>query len=286
MENEIDKEWLDATLAQCATELQEMLKSDQIAKSATSDAPVEESEGGESPAAPIEESDEDEGGEGAPDEASPEQSAAAAAPEGSPEHEGGEIEPAPSVEQLQSEYVQLGQQDPEALKQHYLACKSALMALMGADQGQDAGSPPPAASPAPAGPPASSPPPTGGAPMAMSERAPRKVEDLGKAERAELDSLRKQLEEQDKALLQLVEVVATPIRKSVKGLSDLRFIDRTGEKEEQPARGPLTKKEVQGRLCARIREGKLSKADKELVVRYNAGTVDLSKIEHLIADAK
>jgi hypothetical protein len=50
----MDKEWLDAALAQCANELQNMIKSEQaaIAKSAKEDAPAEESSGSEGPASP------------------------------------------------------------------------------------------------------------------------------------------------------------------------------------------------------------------------------------------
>jgi hypothetical protein len=205
------------------------------------------------------------------------------------------IEPAPTVEALQAEYMKL---DPEALKMHYLAAKSALAAAMGAEQGGAPGAPAPEAS-APVGPPAGAPPPAppaGGAPMAMGEmKAGKQVNltdgnggeveagKLGKAE-SELADLRKQLAAQNTALLQLAEVVATPIRKSVKGLSDLRFIERA--EESKPAPKALSKKEIQAVLSAQVRSGKLSKADKELVTQYSVGAVDVTKIEHLLASAK
>lgn len=109
---------------------------------------------------------------------------------------------------------------------------------------------------------------------------------LGKSEKdVEIDALKKQLDAQNTALLQLAEVVATPIRKSIKGLSDLKFIERT-EEEKAPKGAALTKKEVQAVLSEKVRGGKLSKKDKDLVMQYSVGSVDVSKIEHLLADAK
>jgi hypothetical protein len=311
-EIKFEKEWLDAALNQCAVELTDMLKSEQaaLAKSVTDDAPAEESEGSEGPASPppsdasagsdgpppAEASAPPPGGEvSAPDDgtppASPEQSAAAAAPEGTPEHEAGEIEPAPTMEALQAEYMKL---DPEALKMHYLAAKGALAAAMGA-----AGAGPEASAPAaPPAPPAAAAPPPGAAPMAMGEMKGKQIDlsdgnggevekgKMSKSEKdVEIEGLKKQLEEQNKALLQLAEVVATPIRKSVKGLSDLKFIERTDETPPSKT-ATLSKKEVQAALSEKVRSGKLSKADKELVLKYSVGGVDLTKIEHLLADAK
>jgi hypothetical protein len=193
-----------------------------------------------------------------------------------------------------AEYAKL---DPEALKMHYLACKSALAATMGADPaagGAPEASAPGAGAPPPMAPPAG--PPPGAAPMAMGEMSGKKVNlsdgnggevaagKMAKAE-GEIASLRKQLEAQNTALLQLAEVVATPIRKSVKGLSDLKFIERT-EEVKPTASASLSKKEVQAVLREKVRTGKLSKADKELVTSYSVGAIDISKIEHLLANAK
>lgn len=313
-EIKFEKEWLDQALSQCAAELTDMLKSESaLIKSddRDDDAPAESSSGSSGPTSPVEDSD---GGDAPPAESSapadgpPEGSAPPGADAGAPPP-GAEasapadgaapgqeqaIEPAPTVEALQAEYMKL---DPETLKMHYLAAKSALAAAMGAEQGGAPGAPAPEASAPPAGPPAGAPPgPPAGAPMAMGEMGAGKqvkltdgnggeVEagKLGKAEK-EIGELRKQLDAQNAALLQLAEVVATPIRKSVKGLSDLKFIERT--EESKPAPKALSKKEIQAALSAKVREGKLSKADKELVTQYTVGVVDFTKIEHLLASAK
>jgi hypothetical protein len=315
MDNKFEQKWLDEALSQCATELSAMLKSEEaaLAKSAVDDAPAEESEGSEGPSAPPPSDDTGEesaspegsapvGGEvSAPDDGMPPQEEASAPDAGAAPGEEQAIEPAPSVEALQAEYVKL---DPEALKMHYLAAKAALMATMGQDTGAPEASAPGAGAPPPAAAPAG--PPPGAAPLAMAAKKPNgptKEENdewegmktqalldskkgaakLGKAE-SEIASLRAQLDAQNTALLQLAEVVATPIRKSIKGLSDLRFIERT-EEGKAPAVA-LTKKEVQTVLSEQIRAGKLSKADKALVMQYSVGSVDVSKIEHLLANAK
>lgn len=308
-----EKAKLDELLASVGNELTDLLKSDAaaLAKSAVDDAPGEASEGSGPPtepdeetadaSAPAEASAPDEGAappmDGAP-EVSESQAAAAAQPDGAPGHEAGEIEPAPTVEALQAEYAKL---DPEALKMHYLAAKSALVAAMGAEQsaapGPEASAPPAAPAPPAAAPMA---PEQSGAPMAMGELKAGKAMDLsdggiggeiskGKMGKSESDlkveALEKQLEEQNLALLQLAEVVATPIRKSVKGLSDLKFIERTEEPKTTSA-AKMTKAEVTATLREKVRGGKLSKSDKELVSKYYAGSVDATKLEHLLADAK
>ncbi len=86
-------------------------------------------------------------------------------------------------------------------------------------------------------------------------------------------------------MIKLAEVVAKPIRKSIKGLSDLKFIERS-EEVKGPAAASLTKAEVTAKLREKVREGKLSKSDKDLVSKYTVGGVDVSKIEHLLADLK
>jgi hypothetical protein len=309
--DEFKKEWLDAALAQCAAEMSTMLKSEAaLAKSATDDAPAEESTGDEGPASPPPADDSagppDEASapaEGPPAEASaPDDGvapdAAGAPPPGADDGMGQEaIQPAPTVEALQAEYQKL---DPEALKMHYLAAKGALAAAMGAAQGAAPEASAPGAGAPPMAPPPAAGPPPGAAPMAMGELGAGKKVNLsdgsggeiekGKMAKAEseINSLRSQLAEQTNAvakLAQAVEIMTTPIRKSVKGLSDLRFIDRTEETKPSAAKS-LTKKEVQAVLSAKVREGKLSKADKELVTQYSVGSVDISKIEHLLAVAK
>jgi len=314
-EIKFNDEQLKDLIASVGKELNDMVKAEtaQLAKGAKEDAPAEESEGSEGPASPppAEEAASADGppaegsappaeGSAPPAEASapasPEASAAAAAPEGSPQHEGGEIEPAPTVEALQAEYSKL---DPEALKMHFLACKQALMAVMGAEEGAGAGAPPPEASAPPAGAPPPPAPPAGGAPMAMGEKSGKKVVlgdeagnggkieagKLGKAE-AEVADLKKQVADQNEALGKLakaVEVALTPVRKSVKGVSDLRFVARTEEPKTSPV-AALSKKEITAKLREKARDSKLSKADKDLISSYAVGGVDVSKIEHLLKD--
>ena len=313
-EIKFDKEQLDSMLASVASELTDMLKSESaaLAKGAKEDAPAEESEGSEGPAKP-EESSADAGPpaeasapaegsappppEASAPEASPEQSAAAMAPEGSPEHEGGEIEPQASVEALLPEYMKL---DPEALKMHYLACKQALMTQMGQAQGAA----PEASAPA-APPPAAPPGPEASAPMAMGEMSGKKVvlgdangnggkieagkmgKSEGDARDVEIAALKKNQAEQEEALGKLVKAVETvlqPVRKSVKNLSDMRFIQRAEEPKASPV-AQLSKKEITAKLREKARDSKLSKADKELISSYALGGVDVSKIEHLLTDA-
>ncbi len=48
----------------------------------------------------------------------------------------------------------------------------------------------------------------------------------------------------------------------------------------------LTKGQVQAKLREKIQEGKLTKSDKELVMKYNVGSVKVDKIEHLLKDAQ
>lgn len=306
-----EKAQLDRMLAEVGSELSAMLQAERpaLAKAAQDDAPAEESEGSSGPAESSPPESADGGGPPPPAEGSappaegsapPAEASAPPPAEGSapPAEQPGEIEPAPTVEALQAEYAKL---DPEQLKMHYLACKSALMATMGAEPAPPPGGPEGSAPPAP---PAASPPPPGGAaPMAMAEMKGKQVHlsdgsggemekgKMSKSEAAELEALKKrvqdqeaQLQQQNDSLLQLAEVVATPIRKSVKGLSDLKFIDRT-EAPAEPAK-PLNKAQVQDRLKSRIREGKLAKSDRELILQYNAGNVGVDKIQHLLADAK
>ena len=296
-EIKIEKNKLDAMLAEVTHELLAMAEKDaQLAKAADDDAPAEESEGSEGPASP--DSDGDDDGDKAPPapeasapaaeaSAPPAPEASAPAPEASAPAPGADqaIQPAPSVEELQAEYAKL---DPEALKMHYLACKSALMATMGADQGApggEASAPPPAAAP---------PPPAAGAPMAMGEMkagkqlpsSPGNGGKLGKSE--DVEKLEKQLAAQDEALMGLAKVVeklTTPIRKSVKGVSDLKVIGKTDDGSKPSQAASLSKKEVTEKLKERVREGKLSKSDKDLVSKYTVGAVDLSKIEHLLVDS-
>lgn len=304
----IEKDKLDQMLVEVSNELAEMLKAEQsaLAKSSEDDAPSESSEGSQPP------TEADGSAEGSPsaegsapppaaEGSAPPAEASSPAPEMSgatPPDQPGEIEPAPTVEGLQAEYSQL---DPESLKMHYLACKAALMAVMGADQG--AGAPPPEAS-SPAAPPAPAAAPPAPPMMGKTELG-KKVSSaeanggqMTKSEKdPEVEALRRELEETKKLVksydeelskfTKVMETAMTPVRKSVKNASDMRFIGRTGDESGSVEEAPrLTKKEVQAKLSEKISEGKLSKSDRELIYSYNIGKVSVEKIAHLLKDAQ
>jgi hypothetical protein len=322
----IEKEKLNAMLAQVGAELAEMVRAEQaaLAKSAIDDAPSEHSEGSSGPTEPdgtVEDEMSGSPSDGGPhaggedsdrEESSPYHDHEESSPyhdheESSPYHEESSSadhaeDPAedaggapPTMEQLQAEYAKL---DPESLKTHYLACKAALMELMGADQG--AGHEASAPGAGAGGPPSAQPgPEQSGTPMALSEMKGKRMNvdgnggkmkagKLGKSEeQLKIERLEEQIREQHDALLRLTEVVAKaakPIRKSIKSLSDLRFIERT-ETTEAPEM-KMSKAEVNAKLREKVREGKLSKSDQALVTKYTLGTVDVSKIKHLLVDAK
>lgn len=285
----IEKDKLDQMLIDVSNELAEMLKAEQseLAKSAEDDEPGESSEGSQPPTeadGSAEGSPTAEGSAPPPMAAAPPAEASAPPPEASapaPDQAGGDIAPAPTVEGLQAEYAQL---DPESLKMHYLACKSALMAVMGADQQGSAGAPPPEAS-APAGGP---PPPAAAPPMAppmmgKSESVSKSLKD------PDIEALKKQVADQEVAIghfVKVMETAMTPVRKSVKNASDMRFIGRTGDESSNEEQPRLTKSQVQTKLSSKISEGKLSKNDKELIYQYNIGKVSVDSIAHLLKDAQ
>lgn len=215
----------------------------------------------------------------------------APAPEaGPPDHgEGtpGEIEPAPTMEGLQSEYEQLEDDD---LKMHYMAAKAALYARMG-----EPAQPAPEAEMAPAPAPAAAPAPDATMKKEMSAEKSKEAsaskesskEELSKSENdKEIDNLKKKIDEQDKAMVALAEavdkVIAQPIRKSIKGISDLNFVPKTEDKDVN--KKLLSKTEINAKLCERVRDPKLSKKDRELVNDYCVGNITFEKIEHLLKD--
>ena len=291
---EFTKEKIDAVFAEVMAEMDGLLKNEgALAKGAVEDAPVEESEGSGEPAAPAPAGPPDEGSappmDAAPEGSAPPEASAPmdAAPEGSAPmgEEQGEIAPAPTVEALQAEYAKL---DPEALKMHYLACKAQLMASMGQDQGQGA---PPEAS-APMAPPPAAPP--GAAPMAMGEMKAKQLAassgnggKLGKSEdQLKIENLEKQLRGQGDEMLKLAAVMtklSTPIRKSIKGVSDLQYIARSEDAPKASPAASMSEKEIKAKLCEKVREGKLTKSEKDLVGKYTVGAVNFSEIEHLLA---
>lgn len=303
----ISAEILDQMMAEVTAEVAEYLQQDVSAlrKAVEDDAADDESEGSEGPSAPPDEesSAPDAGMEASPGEESapdsPMMDEASAAPEGSAAHEGGEIEPAPSVEGLQAEYMKL---DPEALQMHYIACKGALMASMGEGQ-PDMGAGPEASAGAP--PPAAPPPaPEASAPMAMGEMSAgkeitntdanggeiEKGKSLGKSEMvaakdAEIASLKDQLKKNEEAVIELALQLTKPLRKSVKGLSDLAFIPKT-ETENPKKVETLSKSEIVSKLREKSRTPNLKKSDRDLINQFTCGVegVTVKDIEHLLKE--
>jgi hypothetical protein len=196
---------------------------------------------------------------------------------------------------LQDEYSKLGAADPEALKNHYLACKAALFALMGA--GADASAPPaapvaPVASPAaPMAPPVASPSPS--APPAMkSEKSaggmPTTTEaanggqGMMKSEK-EIKDLTDKLAKQEEAmagLLTLVtSVVETPVRKAITSIAHMAKTE--DEKSSKEDFSKLSKSEVKAKLRLAA-EKPLRKSDRELINSFDLGNIGVDKVAHLI----
>lgn len=305
-----DSKKLDEMLAEVGKELIGMAKAEAaqaLAKSAKDDAPAEESEGSSAPAKPEHEETPDESASAGPppDAASPPPAAAPPGPDASASPDASAAPPAdpaaggapgaeapPSMEQLQQAYAELAQRDPEQLKMHFLACKAALAQVMGAGAGAPPAAPEASAPASP--PPAASPsPPPGPAPMAMAEASAHKVSaspgnggKMGKTEQQEIEELKEKLQKQEESLNGLVNILSQPMRKSVKGVSDVPYIARTEAPAPPPASAKLSQKEIQAKLREKIASGKLTKNDKELVMSYNVGTVKVDKIEHLLKDAQ
>lgn len=305
MADKINEDVLDQLLVEVTDEIAGYLRKDEAAlRKAVGDegppAPDEESEGSEGPSAPA-------ASAGPPDEGSapPEASApapdAAMAPEASapdagmaPQGDQQAIEPAPSVEALMGEYQKL---DPEALKMHYLACKQALMMTMGAGPEASAPQGPP---PGPQGAPAPAPAPEASAPpMQMGEMSAGKSIDLsdganggevkggklGKSEKdIEIEMLKAKLAKNDEQILELAMKLTAPIRKSVKGLSDLAFIAKEGAGATSPV-ASLSKSEIIAKLREKSRDGSLKKSDREKINDFTLGAagVTVKDIEHLLA---
>lgn len=199
---------------------------------------------------------------------------------------------------LQEEYSKLGATDPEALKNHYLACKAALFALMGA--GADASAPAPAtpaATPGAAIPPAASPSPdappamkselgatgTGGMPTSTEEANGGKG--MMKSEKEQIKGLTDQLAKQEDALASLLSVieavVEAPVRKAVTSVAHLA---KTEESEKKDLSN-LSNAEVKARL-RKAAEKPLSKSDRGLINGFDLGHIGVDKVAHLIGDVK
>jgi hypothetical protein len=193
---------------------------------------------------------------------------------------------------LQDEYSKLGAADPEALKNHYLACKAALYALMGA--GADASAPPaapvapvaspaapPVASPSPSAPPAMKSEKSAGG-MPTTTEAANGGQGMMKSEK-EIKDLTDKLAKQEEAmagLLTLVtSVVEAPVRKAITSIAHMAKTEN--EKSSKEDFSKLSKSEVKAKLRLAA-EKPLRKSDRELINSFDLGNIGVDKVAHLI----
>ena len=222
----------------------------------------------------------------------------------------GEISPAPSIEALQAEYEEL---DDDDLHNHYLACKGAILARMGADEESaedeemlEAPEAPEAAPAMDAAPPEAAPAPAmekADLPMSPSPepkeplKAPAAVPvpvmkaEMKKSEAAiEIELLKSQLAEaqarsskQEEAMTKLVDTLQTPMRKSIRGVSELAFIPKSEMTNNAPK---LSKDKAIEKLREKARSEDLKKSDRSLINSYCMGNVKYEDIAHLLTDVK
>lgn len=205
-------------------------------------------------------------------------------------------------QELKAEYAKL---PLEVLKAHYLGAKAALWEVTGQDAsgagasdagagapatdggmgasapmppdaGQGAGAPP-ALPPGPGGP---------GDPPPMTQKAELSINAAAnggavrKSEReVRLEAELKKTQDLLNGLAALTtKIVERPVRKAVTALSQVA--------ETKPKIDPskLSKTEVIARLNEKTRNGELKKSDRELITSYCVGSVDVSKIAHLLTE--
>lgn len=207
---------------------------------------------------------------------------------------GGEEAPvdgaAPGQEQevdLKSEYLKLGQEDPEALKEHYLACVEALQQILGQGQGQPgAEAAPPAGPPAgaaPAGPPMGEP---GMGKMELGAIAPTKV-DVGKdhLKANEVTSIGKSEDYEAKIAAlestqgQLIKAfdkfLGYPLRKAV---TSIATAGKPGDAAEVAS---LSRTEVMAKLSEKAKTN-LKKSDRERINKYATRLLNFDDIKDLL----
>jgi len=276
----LTKAQISKILDEVSEEVDELLKSEAASVALQKAAPGQETSGEVTPSGSSTDENFSPEGSAAPSHA-PDETSLAPGPEGSAPGGGGEEPPPPgpggeepalggdeggdaaTPEALAAEYSQLPLED---LKMHFEACQMALeQALGGAGGAGDEGGAgaPPEASAGPGGP--------GGPPEEMPGT------DMGKSKR-EIDNLKKSLSDKDGAitnlkgqigkltdLLEQSLVQQQVIRKSAKGLSDLT---KSSQEPQLTDVSNLSKAEVIQKLRTVTADGKLSKADRELINQF------------------
>lgn len=213
----------------------------------------------------------------------PDASASAGAPGGDPAMDQGPIDP----QQLMAEYSKL---PPEELKMHYLACKEALVQVLGA-AGGDPGSaapPPDASAGAPPPPPAAGPPPpdagAGGPTLKAEVPSGNKLSSPGPAigenplHKSEVQALNAKLDATNAAVDKLVgavkHVFEAPLRKSIVSVADI------APTAADPTK--LSREQIRAKLKVVASSPTLAKSDRDLISGYDLRTVKVDQIAHLL----
>lgn len=218
---------------------------------------------------------------------------ASASPDGSapadPAAQAGPIDPM----QLMAEYAQL---PPEDLKAHYLACKEALVQVLGA-AGADDGSAPPAPGadasaaapppppPAAASAPAAGSPPPGGPTLKSEVPSGDKLKSPGpaigenplhKTEAEFQAAIDAKVEETVAPLIKVVKmIVETPLRKSIAFAADL-----PASKDVDVSK--MSRETIRAKLSEKIKTGTLTKSEQDLVIDFDTGRVKADAVAHLL----
>lgn len=197
------------------------------------------------------------------DDAAPADAAAAADPAGDA---GAPVDPAA----LKAEYAQL---DDAALEMHYMAAKEAVYERL-QTRGSATASPsaaPPAAAPSPTPSPA---------PSATPTPAPEQMPPMTKSEpNAEIEALKARLEKTESTALRALELLATPMRKSLTGLD---YQPKPGAEKTVRKAESMSKAEITAVLTAKSADSKLAKKDRETINQWCLGAAELKDIQHLL----
>lgn len=257
---------LDKLIAEATADFQKKT-ADILTKSIGQDSPDEDSQGSSEPAdaAPADEAPKaPPAGEPDGDEA-PAPAAAAPAPAAPGE---GDIMAAPTVEELAAEYSNL---PDDQLDMHIQAAQMAKAAKAAPVAAAMAPAPvAPAPAPAPMAPPA--------APPAADPMLALKSEFVAmlQAKDAEIEAQKAELAKAERIFKNYIESQVAPVRKAVTAASEV------APPVAKPDFSKLSKAEISTMLCSKLREGKLTKTEGNLVASFAIGTVSFKDVEALL----
>ena len=196
---------------------------------------------------------------------------------------------------LESQYAAL---PVEELKLHFVACKTALMAALGAAGGPPEGSTPPA--PAPAAPAAPAPQPQmGKKEFPVAEGSGGEMKSAGKMCKSEqetqlesrLETLEKSVKEKDEYIKTIEEkfsaaaegltklINSQPMRKSIAGVSFVTREEGVNSAQNTPV---LSKAEAIAKCNEISARPDLKKSDRELLNKFVTGNCAQDQIQHLL----